>query len=347
VWDIPRIMFSETDASWTQAGILLLTALAIAWYTFETRRLGKEMVRQNEISLRPLVLPTFAGNAAQRSFELKNCGTGCALNVRISPIPIALADEMGLGPAEVRFAPEYYMAAGEDIPTPVRVWAAGQPTRNSPFDNWFFPQYPGGEITFAISFDDVEGGSYTIPVTVHAEQNPAHLPRQVTIGSVRKMDSERLEWTMNARRGLFQLWVIFAVLFVIVAGVVSSSGIRKEFRKASVTREMQSFTLDLPVDCLQARGKLSSDYTNAIGHCWYEIPKFRALYPEYKDLNDDRLSELLYGNAGIPLSSIRPWTKVMQAAGLAIAVPIAMLLIDWSLIWAFSGFRPTPKSKGA
>ena len=340
-------MFSETAASWTQAGILLLTALAIAWYTLETRRLEKEMVRQNDISLRPLVLPEFAGNAAQRSFKLKNCGTGCALNVRISPIPIALADEMDLGPAEVRFTPAYYMAAGEDIRTPVRVWAAGQPTQDSPFDNWFFPQYPGGEIAFAISFDDVEGGSYTIPVTIHAEMSPAHLPRDVKIGSVRKIDRDLLEWTMDTRRGLFRLWVIFAVLFVIGAGVVSSSGIREEFRKASVTREMQSFTLDLPVDCSQARGKLSSDYTNAIGHCWYEVPKFRTLYPEYKDLNDDRLSELLYANAGIPLLSIRPWTKVMQAAGLAIGLPIATLLLGWSLIWAFSGFRPTPKGKGA
>jgi hypothetical protein len=338
-------MFSEAAASWTQAAILLLTALAIIWYTFETRRLAKEVVRQNEISLRPLVLPEFTGNAGQRIFKLKNCGTGCALNVRISPIPIAPADDIGLGPAEVRFAPAYYMATGENIPTSVRVWAAGQPTQQSPFDNWFFPQYQGGEITFTISFDDVEGGSYMVPVTIEAEANAARLPRQVKIGSVRKMINYPLGWTMNIRRGLLRLWVIFAGLFVIGTGVMLSSGIREEFRKAAVTREMASFTADVPVDCSQARGKLSSDYTNEIGHCWYEMPKFRALYPGYKDLNDNRLSELLYGKAGIPLVPIRPWTKVMQAAGLATGVPIAALLVGWSLIWAFGGFWPTPKNK--
>lgn len=338
-------MFSEAAASWTQAGILFLTALAIVWYTFETRRLAREVVRQNEISLRPLVLPEFAGNAAQRSFKLKNCGTGCALNVRISPIPIAPADEIGLGPAEVRFQPAYYMAAGENTPRQARVWAAGKPTQNSPFDNWFFPQYAGSEITFTISFDDVEGGSYIVPVTIHAEQNAARLPRQVKIGSVRKTNSDPSGGTMNIRRGLFRLWVIFAGLFVIGTGVVLSSEIREEFKKAAATREMSSFILDIPVDCAIARGKLSADYTNEIGRCWYELPKFRALYPEYKDLSDDRLSNLLYGKAGIPLVTLRPWTKVIQAAGLAIGVPIAALLLGWSMIWAFSGFQPTPKNQ--
>jgi hypothetical protein len=180
-------MSSEAAASWTQAAILLLTALAIIWYTLETRRLAKEVVRQNEISLRPLVLPEFAGDARQRILKLKNCGTGCALNVRISPIPIIPADDIGLGPAEVRFESAYYMATGENLVTPVRVWAKGQPAQQSPFDNWFFPQYPGGEIMFTISFDDVEGGSYMVPVTIQAEANQARLPRQVRIGSVRRM----------------------------------------------------------------------------------------------------------------------------------------------------------------
>jgi hypothetical protein len=180
-------MISANIAAWTQTVILLLTAGVVVWYTIETRRLRNEMVRQNTISLRPMVLPQFAGANAQRSFRLRNCGVGCALNVRISPIPIIGEDELGLGPAEVRFAQAYYMAAGEDIPIPVRIWAGGRPAERSPFDNWFFPQYPGAEIKFEISFEDVEGGSFSIPVTILAERDQQRLPREVRIGAVRQI----------------------------------------------------------------------------------------------------------------------------------------------------------------
>jgi hypothetical protein len=102
------------------------------------------------------------------------------------------------------------------------------------------------------------------------------------------------------------------------------------------------WALMVPVDCSEARGKLSSDYSKEKdGLCWYEILKFRAQYTEYKDLNDDQLSNRLYGKLGIPLTPIRPWTKVMQAAGIALGGPVAVLILGWSLMWAFSGFRHT------
>jgi hypothetical protein len=145
--------------------------------------------------------------------------------------------------------------------------------------------------------------------------------------------------TIDIRRGSFRLWIVFAVLFVIAVGVESSGGIREEFNKASLTKEMTGFTPLVPVDCSKARGYVSSDYEKRDGRCWYEIPKFRALHAEYKDLNDYDLSERLYKKAGIPLKPIRPWTKVTEAAGLAVGVPLAVLMLGWSLIWAFSGFR--------
>jgi len=176
----------QDAASWAQVVILALTALVIVWYACETRRLVREVVHQNEISLRPLVLPEFSGTGAHRVFRLKNCGIGCALNVRVSPIVITLADQAGLGPAEQRFDSPYYMAAGEVLEIPTKVWVAGQPMEHSTFDNWCFPHYPGDEIQFEILFGDVEGGSYAIPVVIRAEHDQARLPRQVEIGAVRK-----------------------------------------------------------------------------------------------------------------------------------------------------------------
>jgi hypothetical protein len=96
----------------------------------------------------------------------------------------------------------------------------------------------------------------------------------------------------------------------------------------------------VPVDCSEARGKVLSDYSKEKdGLCWYEMPKFRAQYTEYNDLKDDQLSDRLYKKAGIPIMPIRPWSKVTQAVGIALGVPVAVLIIGWSLVWAISGFR--------
>jgi hypothetical protein len=72
--------------------------------------------------------------------------------------------------------------------------------------------------------------------------------------------------------------------------------------------------------------------------CWYALPIFSKLYPEYKDLNEKDLLEKLYAKAGIPLTPIRPWPLVGEKAGLAIWPPIAVLIIGWAFIWALSGF---------
>jgi hypothetical protein len=66
------------------------------------------------------------------------------------------------------------------------VWDAGKPTEPSTFDTFFFPHYPGDELRFEILFEDVEGGSYAIPVTIRAGHEREHLPRDVEIGAVRK-----------------------------------------------------------------------------------------------------------------------------------------------------------------
>jgi hypothetical protein len=148
-----------------------------------------------------------------------------------------------------------------------------------------------------------------------------------------------LDLSMDLRRGLFRLWIVFAVLFASVAAIVSFDGVRDEFRNASVKNAGSHFALLVPVDCLQARGQLDSDYYKNAGYCWYEMPKFRALYPQYKHWEDSELSEELYKKIGIILPERRPWTKLAQAAGLALGIPVAVLLLGWGLLRALSGIR--------
>lgn len=108
---------------------------------------------------------------------------------------------------------------------------------------------------------------------------------------------------INLRRGLFRLWIIFACLFVIAVGIASTQGIRDEFRKDSITNKW-GWALMVPVDCSEARGKVSTDYSKEKdGLCWYEMSKFRAQYTEYKDLKDDQLSDRLYEKAGLPANA--------------------------------------------
>ena len=85
------------------------------------------------------------------------------------------------------------------------------------------------------------------------------------------------------------------------------------------------------------RGRLAFDFHEQNGNCGYDISKFRAEHSEYRDLNEDQLLNRLCEEAGINIkTSFRPWTKVIEAVGIALGVPVAVLILGWAL----SG--PTP-----
>src|SRR5260370_17370120 len=76
-------------AVWTQTVVLGITALIIGWYTFETSRMRKEIVRQNSISLRPVVVFEFCHDAAHNRFLVaKNIGNGAAFNITTVPLDV-------------------------------------------------------------------------------------------------------------------------------------------------------------------------------------------------------------------------------------------------------------------
>jgi len=150
--------------------------------------------------------------------------------------------------------------------------------------------------------------------------------------------------SMNLRRGLFGCWIIFAGLFVIAVGVASSFDIRREFEKAgegktALTRIKRAGVLTVPCS---HRGKPAFDFSDN-GRCGYDIPKFRAQHPEYKGLNEDQLLDRLCQEVRINIKTpFRPWTRVMEAAGIAVGIPVAVLILGWALLWAYAGFRHAP-----
>ncbi|TYL84519.1 hypothetical protein FXB40_44785 [Bradyrhizobium rifense] len=152
---------------------------------------------------------------------------------------------------------------------------------------------------------------------------------------------------MNFGRGFFRVWIILSALFAMGVAVVSYQDVKEEFEKASLDFS-QVGTLMLPVDCREARGKSGADYTapdrpwntyTATPNCWYKLPDFRRLYPEYRDRSETALSDKLYSKAGIVLSPARPWRALGMALAIALAVPLFVLIVGAALGWAFSGFR--------
>lgn len=161
----------------------ILTFVVIVWYTIETSGLRKQMVRQNRISLRPIVLPRFEVQPVNvRTFRLHNLGGGCAKNVRVTPIPLPTDATFGAG-CKIRFGCPYYMASGENLIIPYTMYCNDMAlTESTSMDSWFFPRgHNKNEIKFSIQFEDIEGHKYEVPVTV--------LPKDVLpiIGDIREI----------------------------------------------------------------------------------------------------------------------------------------------------------------
>ena len=69
---------------------LIVTAVIILWYTWETKKLREEAQRTNKLSFRPVVVPKYLSSVSNDSRHMKimNIGRGPALNIecRISQI---------------------------------------------------------------------------------------------------------------------------------------------------------------------------------------------------------------------------------------------------------------------
>jgi len=87
--------------------LLFLTLIAISWYSWETRGLKKEMVLQNELSLRPrLVFFAIQG----RELWVKNIGKGAALDIQIGGYSLKFP---GIMEIEYKFECQSLLEPGE------------------------------------------------------------------------------------------------------------------------------------------------------------------------------------------------------------------------------------------
>ena len=104
---------------------------------------------------------------------------------------------------------------------------------------------------------------------------------------------------MNWRRGLFRLWIVGTVLFVIAVASINYPSIKAEF------------------DTVAHPPKLVTD------------PK---LIEQLEAAPPDPI------NFGYLIPTPNPWASVGTAVAIALGIPLAVLALGASLVWAFSGF---------
>ena len=88
---------------------------------------------------------------------------------------------------------------------------------------------------------------------------------------------------MNVTRGLFRLWLVISVIYLLAVAGLSYSDIKDQFDRASMDFS-QAGILMVPLDCGAARGTQEADYVKSDAlsgklTCWYQVRKFRALFP--------------------------------------------------------------------
>ena len=103
-------------------------------YTAETSELKRAMVRQNEISLRPVVVPIFEEAPGNHVLKVQNVGAACALNVRVQPVRQVFGEgETFATPHETRFVPLEYLAPGQSAEVQFR---ESRTTSQRTSDSW-------------------------------------------------------------------------------------------------------------------------------------------------------------------------------------------------------------------
>jgi len=162
---------------------------------------------------------------------------------------------------------------------------------------------------------------------------------------------------MNWRRGLFRLWIVGTVLCVLAVAFVSYSDIKADFdvvARASKPEVTSSFIAELRQQDPEFNNLTDAQLLDAVYKKFFsDMPreqfekqvsekisasnkavKFQGQLHEFPaDFTDEQIATALKSTI------IRnPWATLGVWAGIAAGIPLAVLVVGASLVWAFSGF---------
>jgi hypothetical protein len=157
---------------------------------------------------------------------------------------------------------------------------------------------------------------------------------------------------MNWRRGLFRLWIVGSALFVLAVAYVSYSAIKAQFDAPANKREAasmlaangrfadwvhQRFYNDMPREQFDKKVTSPTPITEP-----KVIAQLEALFKKidtsrpFDDWADDELLTAILHRFIEPLPN--PWMSLGRVAAFAFGIPLVVLVLASSLVWAFSGF---------
>jgi hypothetical protein len=141
---------------------------------------------------------------------------------------------------------------------------------------------------------------------------------------------------MNLRRGLFRLWIVGSALFVLAVAFVSYGEIKTAFETAASSK-----------DYWEQQKKIAATQTQR------KVVRFRGQLHEFPadmtateiaaaletTINDPELRpQLTLTDAEVGIFPQNPWASLGWAAAIAFGIPLAVLALGSSLLWALSGF---------
>jgi hypothetical protein len=129
---------------------------------------------------------------------------------------------------------------------------------------------------------------------------------------------------MNWRRGLFRLWVIGTMLFVMALAMVGYNDIKKVIAYSDIKKEFDA-AVKAEVDAAARKPGAGQPIS---GDWAMPTPTDARLVTDPKVLA--RL------NGAVDPDEV--WANAEYLAGIAAGVPLAVLALGASLVWAFSGF---------
>lgn len=153
---------------------------------------------------------------------------------------------------------------------------------------------------------------------------------------------------MNLKRGLFRVWIVASICWLIFVGSVSYWGVQRQIAEADAFQRMKREGFVIGTFCNEAKGQENVDFnrsgkafddaakeTTGVDGAWcqYSLAGYRRAHPEEASKTDD---QILAANFITDYS--HPWQTAFQGFLFAVAAPIALLLIWFVGAWVVSGF---------
>ena len=162
-------------ATWVTAGIVF-------WYTYETRRMRRELMVQNTRAVLPFINAVFPAN---QEFAVRNISLSPALNVSVDPLTIEPNFHL-----ELRFpvSPILTQGDGEFAMHPTAL-VGGKPKDDAPWTKNFYPHVSLRQWQLTIRFQTIEGKHYKQTVTIP----PRTQNRPIKVSPVQPDNTPRLK----------------------------------------------------------------------------------------------------------------------------------------------------------